>query len=85
MPVHALRVPDEEWDAWEAAARDRHESVAQFIRSVMNREAGAPDPAAAKVRGRAKAKAAPAAAACVRERFHRPGSFCKACGVTAPG
>lgn len=84
MPVHALRVPDEEWDAWEAAARDRHESVAQFIRSVMNREAGAPDPAAPRTR-RAKAKAAPAADACVRERFHRPGSFCKACMVTMPG
>lgn len=72
--LRSIRVDDPEWESWEKAALARGMRVSEFIRSVVSAAVDG-KPAPAKRRGKV-------AVVCDRERFHRPGTFCKACGKT---
>lgn len=89
-----VRVDDEMRARWEAAARDYGQSLPAFIRDTVEAAVTAPEVTKALLEMQANdnarrskrktpkpPKATPAAstAVCPRERFHRPGTFCKEC------
>lgn len=77
-----VRVDDETRARWESAARDAGQSLSVFVRDAV--EAVVSAPAVRVQAGKRKPSAAKVVdrAVCPRERFHRPGTFCKECGKT---
>ncbi len=94
-PLLTIRVDDATRDRWAGAARDDGQNLSNFIRSCVEERiaddkvhgpgrVGSLDPSLVSA-GASKApakKTKKAPAACARERFHRPGTFCKSCGTT---
>lgn len=86
-----IRLDDATRDRWAAAARDAGQTLSAFIREAVDsfieapvvtknvRKRGGHQPVAA---GPPPASPPPRPGSCPRERFHRPGTFCKSCGTT---
>ncbi len=81
-PVWNMRLDPADKERWEGAAAAVRMPLSEFVKTAVEEKiaaspSDAPRPTKASVK-----KGATVAHVCAKERFHRPGSFCKTCGTS---